>query len=285
MDVPVVFSSSTQSEGRYIDLMKWGLIPSHAKTFNTSDHYKMFNARIESVSEKVSFKNLLPKKRCIVLFNGYYEWKGTPGHKTPYYVSLGNDQPMMMAALFDISSSGLESFTILTRDSCPALKSLHDRQPVFLSTGLVDIWLNVDIPSAKALQSLSQLNYSDFDIQVREVDKRMTNSKYQGSDCSSPIKPPKQPQLAEVFSKSSSSPSKAQVASSSSSSSSSSAATSCTPISCPICQEDITMLSLQGREDHVYACLSSEPDDDGPGTGQIIYEDAPACKKQRFSEI
>ncbi len=54
--------------------MKWGLIPSFTKKGEKPDHYRMFNARSETVAEKGVFKRLCSRKRCIVLFNGFYEW-------------------------------------------------------------------------------------------------------------------------------------------------------------------------------------------------------------------
>lgn len=278
MDVPVVFSSSSHLEDRYIDMMKWGLIPSYAKTSNAADHYKMFNARIETVSEKVSFKNLLSKKRCIVLFNGFYEWKGTPGHKVPYFVSLSGDQPMIMAALFDITSIGLETFTILTCDSCSSLKSLHDRQPVFLSPTLVDVWLDPEVDPAKALQLISQIKYSEFDIRVWEVERRVTNPKYQGADCSNPVKRSIQQQLSFGKLSAPSSPNTTEKSLGQSSS----------PVVCPLCQEDITALSLSSREDHVHSCiLNAQIDDDilDIHTGPVVYDETQASKKQKLAEI
>jgi len=35
----------------------------------------MINARAETVDEKASFKKPLKDKRCLVLTNGFYEWK------------------------------------------------------------------------------------------------------------------------------------------------------------------------------------------------------------------
>jgi putative SOS response-associated peptidase YedK len=62
----------------------------------------MFNARSETVGSKGVFKRLLPRQRCVVLLNGFYEWKQEAGgKKQPYYISFGQDQVLRMAGLYD----------------------------------------------------------------------------------------------------------------------------------------------------------------------------------------
>jgi putative SOS response-associated peptidase YedK len=51
--------------------MKWGLVPSWHRGDPGSFGYKMNNARIESITEKKSFKGALEKgRRCVVLAEG-----------------------------------------------------------------------------------------------------------------------------------------------------------------------------------------------------------------------
>ena len=104
----------------------------------------MFNARSETVHEKMSFKNLLSNQRCIVFFDGYFEWSGTKGHKQPYYIhDADTSQPLRAAGLYDINkSNGKTTVTILTQSPYDiGLESIHDRQPVFLSDDEAAEWL------------------------------------------------------------------------------------------------------------------------------------------------
>ena len=50
-------------------LMRWGFVPSFSSGF------EIINARRETLSEKPSFKNSFRNKRCLILADGYYEWK------------------------------------------------------------------------------------------------------------------------------------------------------------------------------------------------------------------
>lgn len=57
--------------------MKWGML-----TPNTND--LVINGRLEELVEKPFFRGLLEKKRCVLTFNGYYEWKVEGSAKKPF---------------------------------------------------------------------------------------------------------------------------------------------------------------------------------------------------------
>ena len=57
----------------------WGLVPSWSKKM--SDFKPLNNARLETVTEKITFKNLLNKNRCVIPASGYYEWKKDENNK------------------------------------------------------------------------------------------------------------------------------------------------------------------------------------------------------------
>ena len=92
------------------------------------------------VQEKPSFRNLLKRNRCVVFFDGYFEWKGQKGSKQPYFIhgvsTDGEERPLLMAAaLYDTwSPQNLTTVTILTRAPIDeGLDWIHDRQPVFFT--------------------------------------------------------------------------------------------------------------------------------------------------------
>ncbi|GAB2226336.1 hypothetical protein Droror1_Dr00022138 [Drosera rotundifolia] len=130
-----------------VHCMKWGLVPSFCKKDEKPDHYRMFNARSESIREKASFRRLVPKNRCVVAVEGFYEWKKDGSKKQPYYIHFGDGQPLLFAALYDSwkNSEGeiLYTFTIVTTAASSALQWLHDRMPVILGEQVsTSLWLN-----------------------------------------------------------------------------------------------------------------------------------------------
>lgn len=83
---PIIRRSRDASQVE-IQTMRWGLVPSYTKPHEKPDPWRLFNARSETVSEKPAFRRLVPTKRCLVLLDGFYEWKaeGKSG-KQPYFV-------------------------------------------------------------------------------------------------------------------------------------------------------------------------------------------------------
>jgi putative SOS response-associated peptidase YedK len=121
-----------------IQTMRWGLVPSFTKQDAKPDPWRMFNARSETADQLASFRRLVPSRRCLVLVNGFYEWKkeGIDGKKQPYYIHLADaEEPMVMAGLWDTwqgPEGPLHTYTILTCDASKRLEWLHDRMPVIL---------------------------------------------------------------------------------------------------------------------------------------------------------
>ncbi len=124
--------------------MHWGLIPFWCKDRKYAS--KMINARAETIQEKASFKNLVQRNRCVVITNGYYEWKTESSKKVPYCVHSANDGFLPLAGLWDKwkSSEGeiIESFTIITKSPIEKLKSLHHRMPVLLNEHTIKSWIS-----------------------------------------------------------------------------------------------------------------------------------------------
>ncbi|OQU83431.1 embryonic stem cell-specific 5-hydroxymethylcytosine-binding protein [Sorghum bicolor] len=134
-------------EGPVIQCMKWGLVPSFTNKTEKPDHFRMFNARSESLKEKVSFRRLIQKNRCLAAVEGFYEWKKYGSKKQPYYIHFQDHRPLVFAALYDMwtNSEGEinHTFTILTTRASTSLNWLHDRMPVILgSKDSVNAWLN-----------------------------------------------------------------------------------------------------------------------------------------------
>ncbi|XP_028769690.1 uncharacterized protein LOC114727133 [Neltuma alba] len=183
-NLPVVRrDDASDSEGCVLHCMKWGLVPSFTKKTEKPDHYKMFNARSESVGEKASFRRLLPKCRCLVAVEGFYEWKKGGSGKQPYCVHFKDGRPLVFAALYDSwqNSEGemLYTFTILTTSSSSSLQWLHDRMPVILGDKCsADSWLN-NSSNYKALLK----PYEESDLAWYPVTPAMGKPSFDGPEC------------------------------------------------------------------------------------------------------
>ena len=83
------------------DFFRWGLIPSWAKDISIGN--KLLNARGETIAEKPSFRGGFKYKRCLILTDGFYEWKTIEGLKTkiPHFIHMKDRKPFAFAGLWD----------------------------------------------------------------------------------------------------------------------------------------------------------------------------------------
>jgi putative SOS response-associated peptidase YedK len=175
--------------------MRWGLVPSFTRKEEAPNFWKMFNARSDTAADKPIFGRLLSRRRCVVLLNGFYEWRleGTRGAgrvKQPYFLHAAappasqqqqqqqadatalpppaadadaeneDDAALLrVAGLYDRwegPEGPLYTFTILTTDAASQMRWLHDRMPVLLPDGAaVAAWLEGDAP-ARTLREVSR---------------------------------------------------------------------------------------------------------------------------------
>ena len=122
----------------------WGLIPSWTK--DPSIGQKMINARAETVHEKPSFKNAFKSRRCLIVADGFYEWKKEDRKKIPLYFYLKSGEPFGMAGLYETwtspDSSQINTCTIITTDSNQLIQPFHDRMPVIVPKDQEQIWIS-----------------------------------------------------------------------------------------------------------------------------------------------
>lgn len=141
---------------RYFKPLRWGLIPAWAK--DSAMGAKMINARSETVTEKPTFRSAFKQRRCLILADGFYEWKKQQGRKQPFYYQLEKGQPFGFAGLWERwkapEGDFWETCTILTTDANELLAKVHDRMPVLLHREDYDQWLDPGVRDTEALRSL-----------------------------------------------------------------------------------------------------------------------------------
>jgi len=128
------------------DFFIWGLIPMWAK--DPSIGSRLINARGETVAEKPSFRGSFKYKRCLILADGFYEWKPNPGKKTktPYFIHMKDRKPFAFAGLWDSwespDGSSIKTCTIITTEPNELMAPIHNRMPVILHTRNYTKWLD-----------------------------------------------------------------------------------------------------------------------------------------------
>jgi len=140
------------------DFFVWGLIPMWAKDPTIGS--RLINARGETLAEKPSFRGSYRHKRCLILADGFYEWKTSSDGKTkrPYYIHLQDRQPFAMAGLWDSwespDGSSIKTCTIITTTPNSLMETIHDRMPVILHSRDYAKWLDAAPQTPENLQPL-----------------------------------------------------------------------------------------------------------------------------------
>ena len=165
-------------------LFRWGLIPFWAK--DPSIGHKMINARAETVDEKPSFKTCLQRKRCLIVADGFYEWKKEGSTKRPHRITLKNQELFGFAGLWDAwkSPTGeiVNSCSIITTTPNELMAPIHNRMPVILPREVESVWLDQSIVDSTFLKSLLVPYMADLMI-AYEVSAFVNSVKNNGSEC------------------------------------------------------------------------------------------------------
>ncbi|MGA5691375.1 SOS response-associated peptidase [Cytobacillus pseudoceanisediminis] len=146
----------SDGQDRRAGTMKWGLVPSWAKDEKIG--YKMINARAEGIDEKPSFKHAFRRRRCLIISDGFYEWKKhEDGNKQPYRFIMKDKRPFAFAGLWETWKKGkqpLHTCTIITTTPNEVTEDVHDRMPVILHQDSYDLWMNPKNDDTEHLKSL-----------------------------------------------------------------------------------------------------------------------------------
>ncbi len=133
----------TNDAPQTMDQLEWGLLPHWAE--DPDDGPRPINARSETAAEKPMFRDAFEKRRCLLLADGFYEWKGNRGSKQPYRIERPDREPYAYAGLWDTWEQNGETIgtcTILTTEANDVVADIHDRMPVILQRGDERSWLN-----------------------------------------------------------------------------------------------------------------------------------------------
>lgn len=184
-----VLTVLAESEARCAVRMRWGLIPSWAREASIGS--RMINARAETVAEKPSFRTALRRRRCLVLADGFYEWRRTSAGKRPMRITMTSGEPFAFAGLWDTwrdpQDEAVTSCTIITTRANDLLRPIHDRMPVILHRDQEDLWLDHDVQEPDVLREVL-IPYSPDSMKAYEVSTLVNSTSNEGPELSVPVK-------------------------------------------------------------------------------------------------
>ncbi len=161
--IPIVFAEPHSGGARrHFQLVRWGFLPGFVK--DPKAFPLIINARAETLAEKPSYRAALKRRRCLVIADGFYEWRkvshaGGRGAaaRRPYLIRRVSGEPMGFAGLYetwsDPSGGEIDTACIVTTTANALLGRLHDRMPAIVEPQNLSAWLDVDgVDTAQALE-------------------------------------------------------------------------------------------------------------------------------------
>ena len=141
--LPIILNSDPSQ----IVMAHWGYPIHIGKT-----EKELINIRAESIETKPFFKRASQQYRCIILADGFYEWKQEDGGKHPYRLTV-DFRPIAFAGIYKwqqkkLSDELLSFFSIITVRANDFMRDIHDRMPVILERGHEKEWLSSPESSA-----------------------------------------------------------------------------------------------------------------------------------------
>lgn len=135
-----------------IKLGEWGLVPSFVvKEAQAKDiQNKILNARADTIRERKSFKNAIVNQRCVLMVDGFFEWRHTPERKIPYYIYPKDETVFYLGCIYNSYANKetgevKDTFSILTTKANPMMEFVHNskkRMPLIFGEDNIATWIN-----------------------------------------------------------------------------------------------------------------------------------------------
>ncbi len=143
-------------------IAQWGIIPFWDKTGKK----QIINARKDSL-EKPTFRQSFHERRCLILADGFYEWKAEGSKsKIPYRFTLKSEEPFAFAGIWQEDVDNPQA-VIITTDPNKTVEQIHNRMPAILRPEFEQEWLNPDLQDEQILELLQP--YPDKEMRLYSV--------------------------------------------------------------------------------------------------------------------
>jgi putative SOS response-associated peptidase YedK len=155
------------TNGKALEVCEWGLIPGWSKKLDKFS--PLINARLETLMEKITFKNLIQTSRCLIIADGYYEWKRDNNNKTPFYFTREDKELMFFAGIFQNNQ-----FCIITKQASAKISEIHSREPLIVNQSQISNYLNIKKEGKDILNSIKAPELKFHEV-AKEVNNPMNN--------------------------------------------------------------------------------------------------------------
>jgi putative SOS response-associated peptidase YedK len=182
---PVLAIRLNREGEREPGVLHWGLIPHHADP-DAFDRL-LINARAETVAEAPAFRDAFATHRCLIVADGFYEWRKEETGKKPVWITRPSREVFAFAGLWAkarrADGTAIHSCAVVTCEPGEVVAPIHDRMPVILEQEAERVWLD---PQAGEKELMELLAPTDR-LSVTEVSDAVNDVRQDGPEL---IEPP-----------------------------------------------------------------------------------------------
>jgi putative SOS response-associated peptidase YedK len=181
---------STDNDQRELVSLRWGLVPGWATDLAIGA--RMINARADTIAEKPAYRSAFKRRRCLIVADGFFEWRKAGKAKQPYLIRLKGAGPFCFAGLWERWTKGekpVESCTIITTDANELMAPIHDRMPVIVSPADYALWLDEAIQEPERLTPLLR-PYASERMEAYPVSTLVNSPRNNSPECLEPLENP-----------------------------------------------------------------------------------------------
>ena len=170
--------------------MKWGLVPWFATDAKAGP--RAINARAETIATNRTFREPFERRRCLIVADGFYEWRKVGTERFPLYFRLRSRRPFVFAGVWDRwkppAGDPLVTCAIVTCAANGLVAPIHDRMPVIVPASVRPDWLAADA-DPRALTDVLRPYDADA-MEAYPVSRLVNTPKNDGPECIQPVDPP-----------------------------------------------------------------------------------------------
>ena len=177
-DLPIVKQGS-------IELGEWGLVPSFVVREDQAKDMqnKTLNARNDTIYERKSYKDAIIKQRCVLVVDGFFEWRHTANEKIPYYVYPKDGTVFYMGCIYTSWANKetgeiKDTFSIITTEANPMMEYIHNnkkRMPLILNKEDIAVWIDPETPKETVNQLMKPYNETNMSAHTISKDASYAN--------------------------------------------------------------------------------------------------------------
>lgn len=149
--------------------LRWGFVKGN----------KFFKARGETIHEKRLFGKAFKERRCLILANGFFEWKKEDGKSIPFYFKMKDEGLFAIGAVYnkyiDDEDEGKMKYqyAVITVEPNEVVEEIFHRMPLIFTLENENKWLDSDTSETELLEMMIPYTGDLMEkYQVRELPAR-----------------------------------------------------------------------------------------------------------------